>query len=223
MYARNVGAIRGRRRRDIRCTPSARPFVLLHGRTNIQGREQMTMSGSEQKLTAEQKELVAIGASVGVGCLPCASYHFKAGQRAGLEAGRILSVVADAERVSADATERMSAHVREELGRQATAAPAPASALDGTLAALGAAIGANSIPNIERHMVAAAASGLSGAQLAETVMVAQLVQQMAAKGHLEKAERLLERFGSPSVTVGDDSLCADDCPCHATKEVPHVL
>ena len=98
MYARNVGAIRGRRRRDIRCTPSARPFVLLHGRTNIQGREQMTMSGSEQKLTAEQKELVAIGASVGVGCLPCASYHFKAGQRAGLEAGRILSVVADAER-----------------------------------------------------------------------------------------------------------------------------
>ena len=48
------------------------------------------MPTTEERLTPEQRELVAIGASVGAGCLPCSSFHFKQSRAIGLEAGRML-------------------------------------------------------------------------------------------------------------------------------------
>lgn len=176
------------------------------------------MSGLELSLSPEQKELVAIGASVGAGCHPCVSYHLKGGDKTGISKSRLLSAVASAERVTADAAERMSVHAREQLGPTATSGAT--SLLDRELAALGAAIAANSIPNIERRLAAAAALGVTAPQLAEAVETAQAVQENAVRLHARETARLLEAWPASRMSPGDDaatdaSECADDCPCHA--------
>ncbi len=115
---------------------------------------------SDQSLSGEQKELVAVGASVGSGCHPCTDYHLKAGARVGLDGERLLAAVTSAERVAAEAAVRMTDHVRGELGPEVKV-PAAASALDDALASFGAALGANDLSNIERHMRAAVELGAS--------------------------------------------------------------
>jgi AhpD family alkylhydroperoxidase len=181
------------------------------------------MSTNEERLTAEQKELVAIGASVGVGCLPCASFHFKLSRKMRIGVGRMLSAVVEAERVVSDARARLSTHVREELG--AKTKPAETSELDRELAALGAAIAANSIPNIRRHMIKASECGLSGAQLAAAIGVAERVQQKAAEGHIKETGRFLEHFDAKLADTDADAsedLCGADCGCNR-KETTDVL
>jgi len=179
------------------------------------------VSINEEGLTPEQKELVAIGASVGAGCLPCTSFHFKFSRKLGIELGRMLSAAEEAERVVGDTRERLSAHVREELGAETKAAET--SELDGELAAFGAAIAANSLPNIRRHMIRASACGLSGTQLAEAIAVAERVQQKAAEGHIEETERFLEHFDArPLDSDASDDVCASDCGC-SREETSDVL
>src|SRR6266511_5659990 len=95
------------------CTPFASPLVLSIDSTRA--KEERTMA-DEQKLSEEQRELVAVGASVGAGCHPCVSYHVKAGAKAGLSGDRLLAAVTSAERVAAEAAERMAAHARSQLG-----------------------------------------------------------------------------------------------------------
>jgi AhpD family alkylhydroperoxidase len=182
---------------------------------------------SEERLTPEQKELVAIGASVGAGCLPCASFHFEFSRKLKIEAGRMLSAAVEAERVVSDARARLSTHVREELGAETK--PAETSELDRELAALGAAIAANSIPNIRRHMLKASECGLSGAQLAAAIGVAERVQNKAAEGHIKETGRFLEHFDAKLAdadadtdTDTTDDLCGADCGCNR-KETSDVL
>jgi len=169
------------------------------------------MATEEQKLDGEQRELVAVAASVGAGCHPCVSYHVKAATKAGLTGGRLLGAVTSAERVAGEAAERMAVHARTELGTQATD-PVAVSPLDDALASLGAALAANDLVNIEGQMLAAARAGASQSQLQEALEVAQNVQQHAARIHFEKAVRLLETSAPPAAASGG---CDDDCPCHA--------
>ncbi len=169
------------------------------------------MAAEEQRLDGEQRELVAVGASVGVGCHPCVSYHVKAATKAGLAGGRLLGAVSSAERVAAEAAERMAVHARTELGPQAME-PVAVSPLDDALASLGAALAANDLVSIEGQMLAAAKAGASQSQLQEALEVAQNVQQNAARIHFEKAVRLLETSAPQAVASGG---CDGDCPCHA--------
>src|SRR6266700_6932851 len=175
------------------------------------------MTTNEQRLSVEQRELVAVGASIGAGCHPCVKYHIKAGTDAGLAGGRVLAAVTSAERVAAEAAERMHAHARAQLGAE-PARPAEVSPLDDVLASFGAALAANDLANIERHLQAASELGVSRSQLQEAIEVAQKVQQNAARIHVEKAERLLESTAAAVPSADDDGACADDCPCHADED-----
>lgn len=151
------------------------------------------MSTNKKTLAPDQKELVAIGASVGAGCLPCSSYHFNLSRKMGIETGRMLAAALEAESVVNDAKERLSAHVHDELDPD-TGEPAEMPLLDRELAALGAAIAANSFPNIRRHILEASKCGLSRRQLAEAIGIAGRVQQKAGSGHIDAAARFLERL-----------------------------
>ena len=183
--------------------------------------KEMSMSTDQEKLTPQQKELVAIGASVGAGCLPCTSFHFKLSRKMNIGAGRMLSAALEAERVVSDARTRLSAHVREELGAETKPEEVPG--LDCELAALGAAIAANSLPNIRRHMLRGSEFGLSVEQLAEAIGVAERVQRKAAEGHIEEAGRFLEHFDAKlENAAASDDLCGADCGCNA-KEADDVL
>jgi alkylhydroperoxidase/carboxymuconolactone decarboxylase family protein YurZ len=95
--------------------------------------------------------------------------------------------------------------------------------LDKELAALGASITANSLPNMRRHMIKASEQGLSGAQLAEAIRVAEQIQKKAAEGHIEEAARFLEHFDArPLDSDASDDVCASDCGC-SREETSDVL
>ena len=169
---------------------------------------------SDQSLSGEQKELVAVGASIGSGCHPCTDHHLKAGAKVGLDGERLLAAVSSAERVAAEAAVRMTDHVRRELGPEVKV-PAAASALDDALASFGAALGANDLSTIERHMRAAVELGASRPQLQEAIDVAQNVQQNAIRIHLREAGRLLEASRAPLAASGDEAASGEGCQCGA--------
>jgi AhpD family alkylhydroperoxidase len=175
------------------------------------------MATNEQRLSTEQRELVAVGASIGAGCHPCVKYHIKAGTDAGLAGGRLLAAVTSAERVAVEAAERMRVHARAQLGAESTT-PAAVSPLDDAFASFGAALAANDLANIGRHMQAASELGASRSQLQEALEVAQKVQENAARIHGREAERLLETSAPQAPSADDDGACADDCPCHADED-----
>lgn len=169
------------------------------------------------RLSEEQRELVGIGASIGAGCHRCLDHHLKIAARTGLDADRVAAAAASAIRVSAIATDRLSAHVRT--------IPDPANAgsateLDRELAAFGAAIGANDPEGIERHLHAAAALGLCGARLREAVDVAEKVQQNAGRLHVNEAKRLVAGVDAETAPTSEHTGGSCGCDETATAEQP---
>jgi AhpD family alkylhydroperoxidase len=187
------------------------------------------MATAEQNLNTEQKELVAVGASVGAGCHPCVSHHLKAGAKAGLEGEQLLAAVTSAERVTAEAAVAIGDHVRAKLGPTVTE-PALLSRLEQALASLGAALGANDATNIERQLRSALELGASRQQLEQAIDTAHTVQENAARIHLREAQRLLDSLAEPTVAPEDEAKADDGCGCRGAEkpdaatieaEVPH--
>ena len=175
------------------------------------------MTTELQHLSAEEKELVAVGASVGAGCQPCVSHHLKAGTRAGLDGERLLAAVTSAERVGAEAAISMSDHARVKLGSEVTS-PALLSRLEEALASLGAALGANDKTNIERQLRAAAEAGASPSQLRQAIETAHNVQENAAGIHLREAERLLDVIAPATAVAEAESDSGAGCGCEADEQ-----
>ena len=166
-------------------------------------------------LTPADRELVGIGASVGAGCHSCLEYHLDAGSRAGLAEADLLKAVEDAECVRRSASGQLSALARERLGK---AADLPADCCDTSdrgkeLAAVGAAVAANSQANLEKHVAAALLVGIADRDLDEAVRLARAVQRRSAEFTLEAATELLSR---PQPAKGDADTaagCGPDCGC----------
>jgi AhpD family alkylhydroperoxidase len=171
----------------------------------------------EQELSLEEKELVALAASVGAGCQPCVSHHLKAGAKAGLDGERLLAAVTSAERVSAEAAVAMGDHVRGKLGPE-VASPALLLRLEEALASLGAALGANDATNIERQLRAALELGASRSQLQQAIETAHTVQENAARIHLREAERLLDSLAQSVAPAENKAESGAGCGCGAERE-----
>ena len=175
------------------------------------------MGNDEQKLSLEQKELVAVAASIGAGCQPCVAHHLKAGAKAGLDGEQLLAAVTSAERVAAEAAVAMGNHVRGKLGPD-VASPAPLSRLDEALASLGAALGANDAKNIERQLRTALELGASRPQVRQAIETSSTVQEHAARIHLNEAERLLDSLAQSVVAPRSEADSGGDCACGADDE-----
>jgi AhpD family alkylhydroperoxidase len=167
-------------------------------------------------LTPADRELVGIGASIGAGCHSCLEYHLDAGSRAGLGEADLLKAIEDAECVRRSASGQLSALGRRRLGQ---AAELPADCCDTSdrakeLAAVGAAVAANSQANLEKHLAAAQIVGLSARELDEAVRLARAVQRRSAEILAEEVARLLAR-PEPAVveTVAATAGCGPDCGC----------
>jgi AhpD family alkylhydroperoxidase len=173
------------------------------------------MTTEEQNLSSEQKELVAVGASIGAGCQPCVSNHLKAGAEAGLDGEQLLAAVTSAERVRAEAAVAMGDHARAQLGASVTS-PALPSRLEEALASLGAALGANDATNIDRQLHAAAELGASHSQIARAIDTAYNVQEHAARIHRREAERLLAALAPTTATAETD--VESGCGCATNDE-----
>lgn len=176
------------------------------------------MATVDQELSAQEKEIVAVGASIGAGCHPCVSHHLRAGAEAGLADDELLAAVTSAERVTAQAAVLLGDHARDTLGPDLT--PALLSRLEETLAALGAALGANDKSSIERQLRTALELGATPEQLRQAIATAHFVQENAAGIHLREAERLLDALDAPSSAPAETGCgCgAADAPVDAPRE-----
>jgi len=171
------------------------------------------MSTDEHGLSQQEKELVAIGASVGAGCHPCVDYHLSAAKKAELADYRVLAAIMTAQQVAAQAAQELARHVQRHLDAE-DPGPAVAAALDTELAAFGAAIGANDRANIERHLNAAAALGASPFQLRQALEVAHTVQTNAAAIHLRAAQHVLDEVAQAQTpATGGPPGKEDGCGC----------
>lgn len=179
-------------------------------------------------LTPADRELVGIGASIGAGCQSCLEYHLDAGSAAGLGEPELLKAIEDAECVRRSASRQLSALGRQRLGQ---AAELPADCCDTSdrakeLAAVGAAVAANSQTNLDKHLVAAQLAGLSVRDLEEAVQLARAVQRRSAEILAVEATRLLAP-SEPAVVEGVSvsAGCGPDCGCAdgpATSSLPVV-
>jgi 4-carboxymuconolactone decarboxylase len=147
-------------------------------------------------LEQKDKELAAIGASIGALCRPCIEHHIPAARDAGLTEPELAQAVEIAEATHRTATELLLRRSHELL--HATGTPAgvplplePTSRL-GEVVALGASIGANCHPLLAQHVAGALQQGLTAGQVRSAVKMAQIVQQHAAEITASKAAAALE-------------------------------
>src|SRR5512135_1095494 len=145
-------------------------------------------------LDQKDKELAAIGASIGALCRPCIEHHIPAGRDAGLtepELARAVEVAEDTHRI---AVTLLFLRCHELLRGGETparvAAQVPRSRLS-ELVALGASIGANCHPLLEQHVAGALQQGLTASQVRSAIKMAGIVQQHAAEITAAKAAAAL--------------------------------
>jgi AhpD family alkylhydroperoxidase len=147
-------------------------------------------------LDQKDKELVAIGASIGALCRPCIEHHIPAGRDAGLTEPELARAVEVAEATHRIATELLFGRTRELLDAIRTPAGVPLplepTSRLGELVALGASIGANCHPLLEQHVAGALRQGLTAGQVRSAIKMAQIVQQHAAEITVGKAAAALE-------------------------------
>jgi len=154
-------------------------------------------------LEQREKELAAIGASIGANCRPCIEHHIGAGREAGLSEAALATALATAAAVRQEAVAQLSARVAELMGRGGLA-PQPAaggeSSRDRELVALGASVGANAHALLRVHIAAAVEAGLTSAQVQAALKMAEHVQHRAGEITADKATQALEELGGAAPT-----------------------
>jgi AhpD family alkylhydroperoxidase len=156
------------------------------------------------RLEQREKELAAIGASIGANCRPCIEHHVPAGREAGLSEDDLAEAVRTARSVRDQAVKLFRARVDELLG-QAGTSPEPAPLAENSrnheLVAAGASVGANSHPLLDLHVGAALDVGLTADEVEAALKMAEYVQERAGEMTAEKASHALE--GRTSVITTD--------------------
>ena len=149
------------------------------------------------RLEQREKELAAIGASIGANCRPCIEHHLPGGREAGLSEKELTDAVTTARAVRHGAVELFSVRVDELLGQGGSAlepgAPAETSR-ERELVALGASVGANSHQLLQIHIAAALDAGLTPVQVEAALKMAEYVQERAAEMTADKATHTLEEL-----------------------------
>ncbi|MBC7951582.1 MAG: carboxymuconolactone decarboxylase family protein [Rhodospirillaceae bacterium] len=129
-------------------------------------------------LSMLEKELVAVGISVAVGCRPCTTYHVGEARRAGATDEAIEKAVASAVCVRTSATEGMRCHALGlEPGASSCGCNVPEALAE--LVAIGASLGVNCTANINKHLAAAHSIGVPQEHLDEVFALVQKIRLRA--------------------------------------------
>lgn len=154
------------------------------------------------------KELAAIGASVGCNCRPCVDHHIPKGREAGLSEAELVEAVTAARAVRDQGIEVLAPRLDELLGRgSGLIEPAPVVQTSRTqaLASLGAAVGVNSHPLLERHIAAAVELGLTPREVTAAIKMASYVQNRAGEITADKAKHALDQLAGVTAPVAAGS------------------
>lgn len=134
-----------------------------------------------ERLTQKEKELVAVGASIASGCLPCTMHHMKAVREAGALEAEVLGAICIALDVRDNATEMM-AEAAQGNANYEYPGKAQSSSMEKTidsLVAIGAAQACNSAAGLEYHLATARVAGASTCQIRTAIRIAQAIRKEA--------------------------------------------
>jgi AhpD family alkylhydroperoxidase len=153
------------------------------------------------QLEQRDKELAAIGASIGCNCRPCIEHHIPAGREAGLSEVELADAVATARSVRNEAIKLLERRV-DELLANGNYGSAPVSLgeteREHALVALGTSVGANSHALLREQIAAALEIGLSPGESAAAVRMAAYVQQRASEMTADAARHALDELNGGS-------------------------
>ncbi len=160
-----------------------------------------------------EQELVAVGASIAAGCIPCARFHFRAARIAGASREEIRKSVDQALRVRRSATQIMgqldsdSPHrpVEEQAAFDDGISPLAA------LISISAAFALNCTTNLEAYIVIARQQEVTDGQILTAIKIACAVKSMAGRKVQAAAARAL----------GATEEESDACECDE-QEVRHA-
>lgn len=156
-------------------------------------------------LEQSEKELVAIGASVGALCGPCLEHHIPAGRAAGLTETQLAKAVEVAAAVHRQAVELMSVRSHGLLQSRTVRVDAPSpvgsASREDVLASLGASIGSNCHVAVDQHITAALELGLAASQVRSAIKMSEIVQGHAAEITAARAATTIAR-AAPQVVAG---------------------
>jgi AhpD family alkylhydroperoxidase len=153
-------------------------------------------------LTAKERELVNIGASVATGCKPCTDYHFRKLREIGTPDVEIRQAISDAMIVRDSAREIMESHGLKHLGIARDIEDEDCVG-DTTrikeLVSVGAAFAVNCTTNLEKHIAAARIVGITEDEIRSVLDASQFIKGEAAHyvgqiAQLEEKNIQLERL-----------------------------
>jgi AhpD family alkylhydroperoxidase len=151
------------------------------------------------QLEQRDKELAAIGASIGCNCRPCVDHHIPKGREAGLSDAELGEAVATARAIRDQGIELLAPRIDQLLGYGGgPAEPEPVAEGSRTqaLTALGASVGVNSHPLLRLQIAAASEFGLTATEVAAAIKMASYVQQRAGEITAGKATEALDQLAA---------------------------
>lgn len=143
----------------------------------------MMKKNKDTVLSERDQEIIAVGASMASGCLPCTKFHLRAAAGAGADEGEILQAVCDATRVRRAATELMARAGGLSHGEWIPAIPEPAGApsMLRELVAVAAAYAVNCSTSLGTHMAAARALGATDGQMLAALKITCAIKDVACQ------------------------------------------
>jgi AhpD family alkylhydroperoxidase len=138
-------------------------------------------------MTVKEKELVAVGISVAAGCKPCTDYHLGSVRKTKATDDEIRGIIAVAVSVRANAERVMENYGLGQLGAARRADDYGDTATDrlAELVSIGAAFAVNCATNLEQHLAAAAAIGITDDEVQAVIRLARIIKAKAAT-HVKK-------------------------------------
>jgi AhpD family alkylhydroperoxidase len=162
-------------------------------------------------ITQKEKELIAVGASIAAGCLPCTDYHARAVRQAGATEDEARQAAAIGLAIKRESLAVMGSRAAEHFGLHeewpTSSSTEGLSSLE-TLIAIASAIAAQCVPALERHVVAARQQGLDDADVKRAVGIGRAIRKQAARNVDEAAN-----------VVGKASLASPCCEEPAARKV----
>jgi AhpD family alkylhydroperoxidase len=158
-------------------------------------------------INPQEQELIALGASIASGCLPCTKFHLRAAASVGAAADDIAQAVTDATRVRRTATDIMAkaGGLAPADGGEAQPDGGPRTLIR-ELVSAGAAYAINCAPSVGAHLEAARALGATNAQLFAALKIACAVRDVAAQKAKAAAAAV---FGVDEAHAADEGCCSD--------------
>jgi AhpD family alkylhydroperoxidase len=156
-------------------------------------------------LDQRDKELVAIGASIGALCRPCVDHHVAAGREAGLGEAELARAVQVAQATQRIAQGLLFTHADELVNvavpSTGVSTDAPSGSRPDELIRLGASVAANCHPLLEQHIAGCLVQGVDPSLVRSAIKMAKIVQHNAAEITARKAAAAIELIEAVPSTI----------------------